>query len=742
MKKMKFNLTFLWSLVFSVTLSWGQSSMLGFSAEAEKKQQQLESSFDDLLKAENLDEWNKLMSSHPHHVGSPWGKKNAEFMVGQFRKWGYDAQIEEYQVLFPTPKVRILEMTEPNSYKASLTEPPIDGDPYTAQLDEMLPPYNCFSIDGDVTAELVYVNYGVPSDYEQLEKMGIDVKGKIVIAKYFGSWRGIKPKVAAEKGAIGCIIYSDPKDDGYYRGDVYPEGPFKPETGVQRGSVLDMPLYPGDPLTPGYGATADAERIDKEDAPTLTQIPVLPISYGDAQPLLEALGGPVVPDNWKGALPITYHVGPGPAKVHLKLEFDWQIKPAYNVIAKLEGSTYPDEWIIRGNHHDAWVHGSSDPVSGMVALMEEARAIGQLAKQGQRPKRTLVYCAWDAEEPALLGSTEWAEHHKEELQEKAVVYINTDGNSRGFLNVGGSHVLEEYVDQVSRSVTDPQKGVSVFERRKAAELVRGAKNYPAFKMSAPGAGSDYTPFVHHLGVPILNLGFGGEGSGGEYHTAFDTYAHYTKYKDPGFVYGVTLAQVAGRLSLRMANADILPFDFQRFYNTVSTYAREVMELAEQQRARINRENDLVVDKRYEMAADPKEKQVLPSLKQPAPYFDFSPIQNALVELEKNAKAYSIALSTFQLDEANRAQLNQMLMEMEALLTREHGLPRRPWYKHHIYAPGFYTGYGVKTFPGVREAIEQRNYDEAQEQIHILGEVLEGFAQEVKKMTTFMRKVKP
>ena len=719
-----------------------QVDIHGFAKESVAKQLELESSYDKFLKSDNLDAWNKLMSSHPHHVGSPWGKKNAEFMLAQFKKWGYDATIEEYQVMFPTPKIRIVEMLEPISFKASLSEPPVKGDPSTAQLNEMLPPYNSFSIDGDVTAELVYVNYGIPADYEELEKMGIDVKGKIVIAKYYGSWRGIKPKVAAEHGAIGCIIYSDPKEDGYFQGDVYPEGPYKLETGVQRGSVLDMPLYPGDPLTPGYGATADAKRLDIKDAPTITAIPVLPISYKDAQPLLAALKGPVAPASWRGALPITYHVGPGPAKVHLKLEFDWKLTPAYNVIAKMKGSTYPDEWVIRGNHHDGWVHGSSDPVSGMVALMEEARGVSELVKTGWKPKRTLVYCAWDAEEPALLGSTEWAEDHKEELQQKAVVYINTDGNSRGFLGAGGSHTLEKYVDQVSRQVTDPQKGISVFERRQAAALVQGAPAYPSYKLSAPGAGSDYTPFVHHLGIPIINLGFGGEGGGGEYHTNFDTYEHYSKYKDPGFVYGVTLAKVAGRLSLRMANADILPFDFKHFYNTVNGYAKEVMKLADDQRAKIERENMLITDGMYEAAADPKKQYFIPEPKEEVPYFDFSPIQNAMVQLEKSSNAYAAAIQSSNMSEAEKAKLNQMLMDMERLLIKDHGLPRRSWYKHHIYAPGFYTGYGVKTFPGVREAIEQRNYKEAQEQVMILGEVLQGFSKEIEKATAIMKKNRP
>ncbi len=388
---------------------WSQESITGFTPESAKKEIALENAFESKLSASNLDKWMQLLSAEPHWVGTEYGQKNAEWIQKQFQSWGYDTKIETYHILFPYPKVRLLELTGPTTYKAKLTAVPVEGDEFTNQGEALLPSYNAFSTDGDVEAELVFVNYGIPKDYEELEKLGIDVKGKIVIAKYQGSWRGIKPKLAAEKGAIGCIIYSDPEDDGYGQGDVYPKGAFKNKTGVQRGSVMDMPTYPGDVLTPGYGATKDAKRLDRKDAPTITKIPVLPISYEDAQPLLEALDGPVAPETWRGGLPITYHIGPGPAKVHLKLEFDWQLTPAHNVIATMKGTEFPDQWVMRGNHHDAWVHGANDPISGMIALMEEARVIGELAKKGQKPKRTLVYCAWDAEEEGLIGSTEWVE---------------------------------------------------------------------------------------------------------------------------------------------------------------------------------------------------------------------------------------------------------------------------------------------------------------------------------------------
>ena len=722
-------------LLFGVISVSAQDKIIGFSESASEAQKELEAKYEKQLSADNLDQWMKRMAAEPHWVGTEYGEENVKWMEKQFKSWGYKTKIDTYHVLFPYPKVRLLELTAPTTYTASLEAIPVEGDPYTAQGDKLLPSYNAFSTDGDVEAELVFVNYGIPSDYEELEKLGIDVKGKIVIAKYYGSWRGIKPKLAAEKGAIGCIIYSDPEDDGYAQGDVYPKGAFKNKTGVQRGSVMDMPLYPGDVLTPGYAATKDAKRLDREEAPTITKIPVLPISYQDAQPLLEALEGPVAPASWRGALPITYHIGPGPAKVHLKLEFDWQLKPAHNLIATLEGDEFPDEWVIRGNHHDAWVHGASDPISGMVALMEEARVVAQLAKAGNKPKRTLVYCAWDAEEPGLIGSTEWVEDHIPELKEKAVAYINTDGNSRGYLGAGGSHSLQAMVSQVAHAVTDPQKGVSVAERRKAANVMRGGDN--SFTLSALGSGSDYTPFIQHTGIPSLNLGFGGEGSGGEYHTIYDTYTHYTRFKDPGFDYGVALANTAGRISLRLANAEVLPFELTQWHSTIEGYLGEVMKTLEGMRAEVEKHNKLVASDAYQLTMDPKKPVAPAKMKQEVPYLDFSPIQNVVAELEKSIETFSKA-DVLALSSAKKAQLNEKLMGLEQVLLQDKGLPRRDWFKHQIYAPGFYTGYGVKTLPGVREAIEQKEWKEAQEQIGVLATTLKNFNAEVQKLNSIVQ----
>jgi N-acetylated-alpha-linked acidic dipeptidase len=463
----------IFSLLIIAQTASAQKNISGFTETNATEQKKLEEKFDALLSAQRIGQTIKDLSAKPHHVGSAGGKEVADNILNKFKSWGWDAKIETYQVLFPTPKTRVLEMLSPTLYKALLKEPALKEDA-TSNQEDQLPTYNAWSADGDVTGELVFVNYGLPEDYETLEKLGIDVKGKIVIAKYGHSWRGIKPKVAQEHGALGCIIYSDPKDDGYVQGDVYPKGAYKNEYGVQRGSIMDMVIYPGDPLTPGMGATENAKRLDRLEATNLLKIPVLPISYHDAQPLLMALEGPVAPVEWRGGLPFTYHVGPGKAQVHLKVDFDWKLKPAYDVIATMKGSLFPDEWVIRGNHHDAWVNGAGDPISGQASMLEEAQAIGQLVKTGWKPKRTLVYCAWDAEEPGLIGSTEWVEEHMSELQQKTVVYINSDGNGRGFLGVEGSHALETMVTEISKDVADPQTKVSVFTRANAKNAVNAS----------------------------------------------------------------------------------------------------------------------------------------------------------------------------------------------------------------------------------------------------------------------------
>ena len=692
---------------------------LGFTPAQAKEQLQREADYDSSLNAENLRKWSREMTTRPHHLGSPKAKENAEFVADLFRKWGYETEIEVFHVLFPTPKTRELSLLRPYPFKASLTEQIVKTDSAAAALEkEALPPYNAYSGDGEVVGALVYVNQGLPRDYEVLDRHGIDIKGKIVIARYGGSWRGIKPKVAAQHGAIATLIYSDPRDDGYFQGDVYPDGPYRMAQSAQRGSVEDMPQYPGDPLTPGVGATLDAERYTVEESPTIMKIPVLPISYEDAQPILEAMGGPVAPAAWRGALPLTYHLGPGPARVHMKLAFNWDLTPAYDVIAMLPGSEFPDEWVVRGNHMDGWAFGAGDPLSGMVALMEEARSVGEMVKNGWRPKRTIVYAGWDAEEPGLLGSTEWAEDHAAEIQEKAVVYINSDGNGRGFIGVGGSHTLERLANELGDEVIDPQTGISVNDRLKHARAVDGAPDVYTRRdrrIGPLGSGSDYTPFLQHLGIASLNIGFGGESGGGSYHSIFDSYDHYSRFGDPGFAYGITLAKTAGRATLRMANADVLPFRFGNFADNVRMYLGEVKQLAASMRTETELHNRLVENDSYEIASDPTKTYVPPEAKEPVPHINFAPVENAVARLEAAAARYdelmTSAVSQGLLGGGTGERLNNLLQGMEQRMTREEGLPRRPWFRHMIYAPGFWTGYGVKTLPGIREGLEERAWDE-------------------------------
>ncbi len=710
----------------------------------------LEKKFDSQLNPENLRARMKLLSAHPHHVGSPWDKSNAEYIASQFKSWGFDTNIETFYVLFPTPKLRKLEMISPEKFTAALKEPPLREDSTSGETNEQLPTYNAYSADGDVTAELVYVNYGVPKDYDVLAEHGIDVKGKIVIARYGGSWRGIKPKVAAEHGAVGCIIYSDPHEDGYFDGDVYPKGAYRNDEGVQRGSVADMPIYSGDPLTPFIGATKDAKRLTLKEATILMKIPVLPISYGDALPLLRSLDGPVVPNNWKGSLPIAYHMGPGKTKVHLKLEFNWDIKPIYDVIAKINGSEFPDQWIIRGNHHDGWVNGAEDPISGQVAMMEEAKSVGELVKNGWKPKRTIVFCAWDGEEPGLLGSTEWVETHADELKQKAAVYINSDSNGRGFLYAEGSHTLQHFLNNISKEVTDPEKNISVYERSRANLLLNGSPDQKKeamakrdFDIGAMGSGSDYTPFIQHLGIASLNFGFGGEDEGGVYHSIYDSYDHYMRFGDPTFQYGIALAEVAGHAIIEFADADILPFRFSDFADHIDRYIKEVTKLADDMRERADNVNMLIKNNIYGEFSDPSKTFVQPHSEETVPFLNFAPLQNALEKLRTSSDNYSSALNSFKekgktLSGDKLKTLDEILMKAERELLSKQGLPGRPWYAHQIYAPGLYTGYGVKTLPGVREAIEQKKWKEAEEQIDVTAKVLGNFSNQVNKACEILR----
>ena len=710
--------------------------LAGYSADGARVEREWEMKFRALPSPDNMREYMKRLSARPHHVGSPYDQDNAQWILSKFKEWGLDAHIETFHVLFPTPKERLVELVEPTKFVAKLQEPAFSVDPTSDQMDEQLPTYNAYSTDGDVTGPLVYVNYGVPEDYKQLERLGLSVKGAIVIARYGASWRGIKPKVAAEHGAVGCLIYSDPRDDGYFQGDVFPQGPWRPLEGAQRGSVMDMTLYSGDPLTPGVGATEEAKRLPVGEAPTITKVPVMPLSYGDAQPLLAALQGPMAPDGWRGALPLPYHIGPGPAKVHLRVSFNWDIKPIYDVIARVTGSQYPAEWIIRGNHHDAWVNGAQDPISGQMALLEEARGFADLLKEGWKPRRTIIYCAWDGEEEGLLGSTEWAEQHADELQANAAVYINTDSNGRGYLNAGGSHTLEQFINGVERDIEDPETRLSVWKRNQLARIKKAApddlqevRQRPDLRIGALGSGSDYTGFLQHLGIAALNLSYDGEDGGGIYHSVYDDFYWYTHFSDTQFVYGRALAQTVGTSVMRLADAGLLPLDFTNFADTVRKYVEELRALLKKEQDETRERNKQIEEGVFAATADPRQVSIPPKMEEVPPYLNFAPLDNAVSSLSQGAGRYAKALAKARenggsaLDRAALDSVDKRLIESERRLTTREGLPRRPWYRHQIYAPGYYTGYGVKTIPAVREAIEEKQWKEADEQIVVVAKVL-------------------
>ena len=735
------------TLALHSSVTADESPLYGYSAESSRAERQWEEKLRAIPSPDNMREYMRRLSARPHHVGSPYDKDNADWLALKFREFGFETQIESYDVLFPTPKERQLELLDCKSasttncsvkFTAKLEEPTLTVDPTSGQKSEQLPTYNAFSKDGDVVAPLVYVNYGIPEDYERLERLGVSVKGAITIARYGHSWRGIKPKVAAEHGAVGCIIYSDPEGDGYVPGETFPKGGFRPSDGVQRGSVADDPIFPGDPLTPGVAAKKDAKRLKVEDSPVITKIPVLPISYGDAQPLLAALTGPVAPAEWRGNLPLTYHVGPSTLKVHLKMRSNWDIKPIYDVIARIPGSTNPDQWIIRGNHHDAWVNGAEDPISGLVAELEEARAFGELLKSGWKPKRTIIYCAWDGEEPGLIGSTEWVEDHGDDLMKHAVVYINSDTNGRGYFDAEGSHTLEKFINDVVRDVQDPETRLSVWKRAQLQTISSAttaddraeARNRADLRIGALGSGSDYGAFVQHDGIASLNIGYSGEDGGGIYHSIYDDFYWFTHFSDTEFVYGRALAQTSATAVIRLADADILPFEFTDFADTMQTYVKELKTLLQREQDEARERNKEIEEGVFQATNDPKHPTVAPKPEAVAPFINFAPLDNVVAELAKAAevykKAYDEAGARGDLVKAAASvqELNHLLMESERRLTNPDGLPGRPWFKHEIYAPGQYTGYEAKTIPGVREALELKRWKEAEEQVGVAAKTLQ------------------
>ncbi|HEY6418797.1 MAG TPA: transferrin receptor-like dimerization domain-containing protein [Candidatus Binataceae bacterium] len=731
---------------------------VAFAAQspAPSEEPTLEHMFDALIHPSELRDWMKQLAAEPNHVGSPHDKANADQILAWFKDWGWDAHIETFWVLYPTPISETLELTGRKPFKATLQEPPIPGDSSATATDYALPAYVDYQGDGDVTAGLVYVNYGMQDDYKTLERFGVSVKGKIVIARYGSGWRGLKPKLAQDHGAIGCIIYSDPAQDGYSVDQTYPAGPMRPPRGVQRGSVLDMALYPGDPLTPGIGATKDAKRLKISEAPTIIKIPVLPISYADAQVFLAALTGPVAPPSWRGALPITYRVGPGPAVIHLAVKSDWSLKPIYDVIAMMKGSTWPDQWVVRGNHHDGWVFGASDPLSGQVALLAEAKAFGGLVKQGWRPKRTIVYSSWDAEEPMLVGSTEWGEEHAGELKKKVVLYINSDTNERGFLFVGGSHDFQHLVNQVAADVIDPETGVSVGRRRRAklrvAALAPDASEHAKadakvaadtdkdIPIEALGSGSDFSVFLGHLGIATLDFGFGGEGeSSGVYHSRYDTFEHHSRFVDPGFVYDALLAKTVGRVVLRVADADVPVQNAGDFAAAVSGYLDQVKKLAGGAREESEVQAMLLRDRAFQLAADPTQSSGVPAALDSVPQVELAPLEAAVARLKRSAKAYDDALAKNApgLSAAQLASLQALMFDIDQTLAPDVGLPGRSWYKNLVYAPGRFTGYGAKTLPGVREAIEDRRWADANRYAKLTADALNAYSDRLDKATAVL-----
>ena len=726
------------------------------TAVAPPDEARLERNFDAQIHPDELRDWMKTLASEPNQVGSPHDKANAERILSWFKDWGWDAHIETFYVLYPTPISQTLELISPGLFKATLQEPPIKGDSSAAATEPALPAYLDYQGDGDVTADLVYVNYGMKDDYDELQRLGVSVKGKIVIARYGGGWRGLKPELALQHGAVGCIIYSDPANDGYSVDDVYPAGPMRPSEGVQRGSVIDLSHYPGDPLTPGIGATKDARRLDIRKAASILKIPAIPISYADAKQLLEPLKGRVAPPSWRGTLPITYHVGPGPARVHLAVKSDWGIKQVYDVIAVMKGAAYPDQWVVRGNHHDGWVFGASDPMSGQVALLAEAKAMGALAKQGWRPQRTIVYTSWDGEEPMLLGSTEWAEEHAAELKKKAVIYINSDSNARGFLFAAGSQDFQHLMNQVAADVIDPETHVSVGERLRAAirvaalapgadehvkaEAKAAAEPNQDFLIDALGSGSDFSAFLDHLGIPCLDLGFGGEGeSRGVYHSRYDTFEHHSRFVDPGFVYDAVLAKTAGRLVLRLADSNLPAERAGAFADAMAEDLGQIKKLADHKREVAETQEKLLRDRAFELAADPTKSSGPPAALATVPHLEFAPLENAIDRLKLSAKAYDDALAKngSKLNDKQAAQLNALMLDIDQTLAPEVGLPGRPWYKNLVYAPGRLTGYSAKTLPGVREAVEDQRWADANHYARLTADALNAYSDRLDRATALL-----
>jgi len=673
----------------------------GFTAQTSAAQRKAEETFRGVPKPENLREYMRAITEEPHHAGGPGSRRVAEYLLGKFKSWGLNASIESFEALMPYPTERLVELVAPERYELKLKEPPVDEDKDSADAGG-LPTFNAYSADGDVTAELVYVNFGTPEDYEQLAKLGVDVKGKIAIARYGRGWRGIKPKVAAEHGAIGCIIYSDPHEDGYYQGDAYPHGPFRAPGMIQRGSVMDMPRYPGDPSTPNRPSKPGVDRLPMDKITTFAPIPVQPMSYRDAQKILERLGGAVAPESWRGSLPITYHVGPGPARVHMTLQMNYGQRRLINVVGKVTGTTAPDAWIVVGSHRDAWTFGASDSVSGHVSMMSVVRAMGAMMQSGWRPRRTVLFVSWDGEEQGLIGSTEWVEDLQTELRAKTAVYVNRDAGAGGAnFSASAVHSLTPFVYDLARALKPEQSDKTLFDtwldRARSEPAPLGGPFLKAPPVGPLGSGSDYTAFLDHVGIASLDFGLNGRGGDGTYHSTYDHPGWFKTFIDPQFTHSVLAARVTGVATLRLADAEILPFDYEAYGRQILEYVRDI----EQQAAKTGPQDAMTVD--------------------------FAGMKRAATNFMKAGaalRAHGDTLLSGSPSAQGLADINARLVMAERDLIEPAGLPDRPWYRHVIYAPGLYTGYGVKTIPGVREAVDSGSYARAREQARVVIRALE------------------
>lgn len=669
----------------------------GFTRSESGAERQLEEKFRAVPAADSARAHLKQLTAQPHVAGTKEDYETAVYVRDRLREYGLAADIKAYDVLLPYPKQpSVLELVSPRREKLLLKEPVLAEDSSSAD-PKIIPLFNGYSASGDVTAPLVYVNYGLPKDYEELEKIGVNVKGKIAIARYGNSFRGVKAKVAEEHGAVGLVIYSDPADDGYAQGDVYPKGPWRPDSSAQRGSVQYLFEYPGDPLTPGEPSIAGVKRIPVDQATNLTRIPVQPISYGDAKKLIEPLTGPLRPKGFQGALPFPYHVGGNDdARVHLKTEMDYQTRPIWNVIARIDGNEERDRWVVLGNHRDAWTFGAVDPNSGSAAMLEVARGFGELLKQGWKPRRTIVLGSWDGEEYGLIGSTEWAEENAAELKQKAVAYLNMDAAVSG-PNFGASSVpsLWKLIKAATRDVRDPG-GKSVYEQwqerfkqsRSEAELDDDRNPGPQgneARITALGSGSDYTPFLQHLGIPSLDMSFGGDY--GVYHSAYDSFYWMSKFGDPTFVYHVTAAQLWGTIALRLAEAPLLPYDYSDYAAQISDFMNENLRVAKRRNLADGLEEKAATDAIAEFAREAARVEKLR--------------QDLLGKLEQKSSSEKTSAASLR-------RINDSLILAERALTDQRGLRGRPWYKHQIYAPGYYTGYAALPLPDLRQALDDRN----------------------------------